>query len=41
MNRFEAYNKAKLISKKYFKIYKKFIYPMTVYYKLCVKYDLY
>lgn len=40
-NRFQALLKAKLIAKRYFRIYKKFIYPTSVYYKLCEKYNLY
>lgn len=40
-NKFEALIKARLISKRYFRIYKKFIYPMSIYYRLCEKYDLY
>lgn len=41
MTRFQALLKAKLIAKRYFGIYRKFIYPMSVYYKLCEKYNLY
>lgn len=40
-NRFEAYNKAQIMAKRYFKIYKRFIYPTSVYYKLLEKYNLY
>ena len=41
MTKFEALQKARKIANRYFKIYKKFIYPTQVYYKLCVKYDLF
>lgn len=41
MNRFEALIKARKISARYFNIYKKFIYPTQVYYKLCTKYNLF
>ena len=41
MNRFNALIKSRKIAKRYFRIFKKFIYPMTVYYKLCDKYNLY
>lgn len=41
MTGFEALLKARKISDRYFRLYKKFIYPTQVYYKLCVKYDLF
>lgn len=39
--RFKAYIKAHKIQKRYINIYKKFIYPMQIFYKLCEKYNLY
>lgn len=41
MNRFEAHKKSRVIAKRYFSLFKKFIYPYEVYTRLCIKYDLY
>lgn len=40
-NRMQALKKAREIQRRYINIYKRFIYPIQVYHKLCAKYDLY